>query len=342
MSAVMQQAPSGALATTVINPATVFAPGGVRALVAKIQTDARAAAATLDISTEKGRKAIASLALKVARSKTAIDDAGKDLNAAKRAEIEVVDADRRFARETLDALKAEVRKDLTAWENADNARVAAHEAALAEIEGMVRGLPPNASTDHISGLIATLKTNQPRDWQEFTVRAERATAETVTGLQAAWDAAFQREADAAAEKQRKAEETERKRQEAIRAQKEREERIAAEAKAKAEKAAEAKAEKAQQAAAAALAKAQQEIDNAKAAAAQAQADAVAAERQRLADEAEKERREAQQRADNETHCKAVNSAAAEALIVAGLSRGAALTAVNAIAAGSIPHVVIQY
>jgi hypothetical protein len=47
-----------------------------------------------DLTTEKGRKAIASLAYKVARTKTAIDDAGKALNEEARARINAIDESR--------------------------------------------------------------------------------------------------------------------------------------------------------------------------------------------------------------------------------------------------------
>lgn len=434
MSEVMEAPtlPAQATAVAVINPAGAFgSPGAIKALVERIQQDARAQAAALDISSEKGRKAIASLAHKVARSKTAIDEAGKALNESKRAEIAVVDADRRWARETLDDLKTEVRKQLTDWEEADESRIAAHKTALAVINEMVPGLPAGASTEHISGLLATLKTNQPREWQEFTVLAGRATAEAVTALQAAWDQAYERECNAAAERERKAEETERKRQAAALAQKEREEKIAADAKREAEERA-AQAEIAREVAEARVEQERiaahgraltalrgmiadtcapengsslirlttkifdrmaehtrdwqdyrdqydalitegrakiaerlavvegQEADQRAAAAEKErlleierdrikterdeinrQAERAKAERER-ADADDQQRHEAQQRADNTTHRKAVSDAAVGALIAAGLSRGAALTAVKAIAAGSIPHVVINY
>lgn len=75
-----------------------------------------------DVSTERGRKDIASLAYKVTRSKTAIDAAGKKLNEEARAKINIVDASRRKIRDELDALADEVRKPLTDWENAEDAR----------------------------------------------------------------------------------------------------------------------------------------------------------------------------------------------------------------------------
>ena len=76
----------------------------------------------IDLETEKGRKAIASMAYKVARTKTAIDDAGKLLNEESRARINAVDENRREIRNQLDALKDEVRKPLTDWEQAEEAR----------------------------------------------------------------------------------------------------------------------------------------------------------------------------------------------------------------------------
>ncbi len=75
-----------------------------------------------DVTTEKGRKEIAALAYKVARTKTAIDNAGKTLNEKLREQINVVDESRRDIREKFDALKEQARKPLTDWEEAEKAR----------------------------------------------------------------------------------------------------------------------------------------------------------------------------------------------------------------------------
>ena len=80
-----------------------------------------------DVSTRKGRDAIASMAHKVARSKTYIDNAGKDLVAELKALPKQIDESRRIVRERLDALKDEVRKPLTEWE-AEQERIKAEEA----------------------------------------------------------------------------------------------------------------------------------------------------------------------------------------------------------------------
>ncbi|MFB5010837.1 hypothetical protein ACE3L6_06935 [Enterobacter hormaechei subsp. steigerwaltii] len=80
-----------------------------------------------DVSSRKGRDAIASMAHKVARSKTYIDNAGKDLVAELKALPKQIDESRRVVRERLDALKDEVRRPLTEWE-AEQERIKAEEA----------------------------------------------------------------------------------------------------------------------------------------------------------------------------------------------------------------------
>lgn len=70
----------------------------------------------VDLTTERGRKAIASMAYKVSRTKTAIDDAGKLLCEEARKKITAIDASRKQIRDALDALRDEVRKPLTEWE----------------------------------------------------------------------------------------------------------------------------------------------------------------------------------------------------------------------------------
>ena len=59
------------------SPAEIFANNGLDALIERVEQEARSAA--IDISTKKGRDEVASLAHKIARSKTALDKAGKDL-----------------------------------------------------------------------------------------------------------------------------------------------------------------------------------------------------------------------------------------------------------------------
>lgn len=287
--------------------AVFITPGGIDAIVSRIEADARSQAKSLDASTEKNRKALASLRYKVARSKTALDDAGKALNEGKRSEINAVDADRRSARDRLDALAVEIEKPLKDYKDAEAARIKANEDAIAAMETLALGLSELA-TDEIkeryrqAGIVAEF------EWSiEFTARAQRVRDGVVAQLQVAHQAAKQREAEAAAEVVRQAEEAERARLAAIQAQKEREEQIARDAAEAARLAAEAKAareaEEARQAArrereaAEAAARAETdaaarreqealaEVERAKRAAEQAEADLLAAiERERIAAE----------------------------------------------------------
>lgn len=72
-----------------------------------------------DTSTGKGRKEIASLAYKIAQSKTFIEKAGKELVSGIKSKAKLIDAERKRSRDTLDEWKEEVRKPLTEWEAAE-------------------------------------------------------------------------------------------------------------------------------------------------------------------------------------------------------------------------------
>jgi len=94
-----------------------------------------------DLKTEKGRKAVASLAFKVTKTKTAIDDARKALTEEKRAEIKKVDEAGKVIRDKLDALRDEARAPLTEWEKAEAARTEACQAIIGTIkrDGVILG-----------------------------------------------------------------------------------------------------------------------------------------------------------------------------------------------------------
>jgi hypothetical protein len=161
-----------------IVPAEFFKPNGADAVLSALKTEVRKVAATLDISTPGGREAIASLAYKVARSKTALDEHGKDLVSAIKKQAGEIDAERKRVRDELDALKDEVRKPLTDWENAEKTRVTAHEGALAAIAES----PEFGATESSAELKARLEflSNFPaRDWQEFKARADKALSDEI-------------------------------------------------------------------------------------------------------------------------------------------------------------------
>lgn len=102
-------------------PAKLFKAKFMPTLLKAIEIEATAEVP--DAETITGRKHITSLAYKVARSKTTIDDLGKNFVAEQKAAIASIDAVRKTARDFLDQLKIKVRAPLTAWEEAEQFRI---------------------------------------------------------------------------------------------------------------------------------------------------------------------------------------------------------------------------
>lgn len=148
-------------------------------LLEKIETEARSLVP--DLTTKKGRDAIASMAHKVARSKTYIDNAGKDLVAELKALPKQIDESRRIVRERLDALKDEVRRPLTEWEaeqeriKAEEAMNALHAEALEMNEEFDRQRAAQIEADHEMALLMNDKFD--RDREEQLRQAEQAQRE---------------------------------------------------------------------------------------------------------------------------------------------------------------------
>lgn len=169
-----------------------------------------------DVSTRKGRDAIASMAHKVARSKTYIDNAGKDLVAELKALPKQIDENRRIVRERLDALKDEVRRPLTEWEaeqeriKAEEAMNALHAEALVMNEEFDRQRAAQIEADHEMALL--MNKDFDRDREEQLRQAEQAQRERDERLkqeaaeQARRDAEAKHKAEIEAAARREAEE----------------------------------------------------------------------------------------------------------------------------------------
>jgi colicin import membrane protein len=222
-----------------------------------------------DVSTEKGRKKIASIAYKVSTTKTALVDLANNLMDADKKRIAKILAERKIIETNLDALRDEMRAPLNAFEAAEKARVQEFEAALAEISAMGDDLE-GLSAEQINARIWLVPDLESRQWAEFVQRAERIISATLQALNDAHEAAVAREkAEAEAEAARRIEAAHIA-EENARRQEQREREIAENARAQAILEADAKAERARVAAAQALADSERE-------------------RQRLADEAERAR-----------------------------------------------------
>jgi len=289
-----------------------------------------------DTSTAKGRKEIASLAYKVAQTKTYLDNLGKDLVSELKEIPKLIDGNRRTVRERLDALKDKARKPLTDYE-AEIERIAAEKAAEeerlrieAEEKAALEALKKQIESDHEIALLLNEKFD--RDLAEAKAEAERqriaheeelkrqaaeqARLDAEAKAKAEIEAANKREADAKAA----AEAAERKRLEDA-AQAEREAREAAErAEREKQEAIEAEKRKAEEKEVARL-----------------------AEEKRIADE------KAKREADTE-HRKAINNQVIEILTKAGISPECAKECViaivknqnKAISSGITPPVQINY
>ena len=296
-------------------------------LIEAIEKEARSLVP--DVTTKKGRDAIASMAHKVARSKTYIDNAGKDLVAELKALPKQIDESRRVVRERLDALKDEVRRPLTEWEaeqeriKAEEAMNALHVEALAMNEDFDRRLAARIESDHEMALL--MNDAFYREQAEKKAEAERqriAREEEIKRLaeeKAKREAAeqAQREIDAAAARER----------EAILAKEraEREQREAAE-RAEREKQAAVEAERR---------KPQEEADRIR-------REAEQREQARLAEEKRKADEQARREADVK-HRKAVGTEIVKALLAnTSLTRDQAIEVLTAVKDGRIPHTGISY
>ncbi|MDD9214883.1 hypothetical protein PVM14_10345 [Klebsiella quasipneumoniae] len=296
-------------------------------LIEAIEKEARSLVP--DVTTKKGRDAIASMAHKVARSKTYIDNAGKDLVAELKALPKQIDESRRVVRERLDALKDEVRRPLTEWEaeqeriKAEEAMNALHVEALAMNEDFDRQLAARIESDHEMALL--MNDAFDREQADKAAEAERqriAHEEEIKRLAAA---AAAREVEQRAQRER---EEAALREAVLKAQAEQAERdrIAAEQKAEADKKAAVEAERR---------KAQEETDRIR-------REAEQREQARLAEEKRKADEQARREADVK-HRKAVGTEIVKALLAnTSLTRDQAIEVLTAVKDGRIPHTGISY
>lgn len=293
-----------------------------------------------DVTTKKGRDAIASMAHKVARSKTYIDNAGKDLVAELKALPKQIDESRRVVRERLDALKDEVRRPLTEWEaeqeriKAEEAMNAMHTEALEMNIKFDQELAAKFEADHEMALLMDKDIDRERADKAAEAERQRIAREEEIKRQAEEKA--KREAE---EKHRAEMEASARREAEERAAKERAERERIEAQQRAERdriAAEQKAEADKQAAIdAERRKAQEEADRIR-------REAEQREQARLAEEKRKADEQARREADVK-HRKAVGVEVVKALMAnTSLTRDQAIEVLTAVKDGRIPHTGISY
>lgn len=315
--------------------------GAIDPLLQRIRAELDAFKA--DISTASGRKAVASMAYKVAQSKSRIDDAGKKLVAQQKEIPNKIDATRKRVRDTLDKWRDEVRKPLTDWEAEEDERIERIKSSMSELQGVI-----DDQSDRSSEIIrerlgeVERKAITEQFYAEFTGAAAELKDKAIAALRVALERAQKREAEQVELARLRAAEAERK-------QKERDDQIAREAAERAKRDAEAKAEAARKAAEDATRREREaaerrelelklQAEQAERRAAEAEAKAKReAEQKATAEKAEAARREA-----DKAHRATINKAALDALVADGIAKDTAKAVITLIAKKGVPHVSINY
>ncbi|HGW4126570.1 TPA: hypothetical protein ACNH0Y_002458 [Acinetobacter baumannii] len=324
---------------------------GTKSLYEQIANNARSI--VFNMNDKKERDALKSYAYNLARTKTTVDNYGKELVSGIKAQAAVIDADRKFWRDNMDLLQEEIRKPLTDFENAEKARIKRLEDEVAVIK-MPANLCGEWDAASIKDAIQTLE-NKVIDssFEEFEQEAKLAKFETLEKLRTALAAREKYEAEQA--------ELERLRKEQLeRDQRERDERIAKEAADKARIEAEAKALAEQRRVEREKQEAEEKAEREKREAAEREARLIAEkeeaelraqqaavmERQRIereqAAKEEAERKAEEARLANVEHMRSINQEILNKLCAIGLDEGQAKAVITAIARNQIPNVSIKY
>jgi len=162
---------------------------------------------TPDVSTKRGRDEIASVAYKVARTKTALDDMGKSLVAEEKAKIAKIDAERKRIRDSLDSLKDEVRRPLDEWEQAEKLRIEKIDRNLNRIKVLANGIQMLLSYDHVDSTMAEIRDIfETTEWDEKKEQSAIAfeNAQSLADQRYEWIVAIETQRVKEAEERRKA------------------------------------------------------------------------------------------------------------------------------------------
>lgn len=316
--------------------------GGAQQLFNRIADQARSIVP--DLSTDKSRKEIASVARKVASTKTAFDAHGKALKEQYTVITDKIDADRKLFRDQCDALRDEVRKPLTDWEDAEKQRKLNHEQKISVLKCEYFDYL-NADSAFLKEMIEKLDSKViDSSYEEYEDQAKIAKYESLETLRKTLVAREKYEAEQAAlEALRLAEQA--------RIQAERDAQIAREATEKAQHEAEEKARLEAERVQCEKLEAEQREARLKAEKEAAELRAVQAaenERKRIEAEqlakAEADRKAEEARLANVEHRRVINREAFDAIqaLCLGIPEAQIKELIGAIAKNQVPHVSIKY
>ena len=294
---------------------------------------------TPNLETAAKRKEIASFAYKIKRSKAVIDSRGKELVADRKAEIKLVDQERKRARDFLDSEVERVRKPLVEWEE-EEARQ--EEERRREAEYYV-DWDEALQDDAIITRERELKRKEEEMARKEEEARQKAEAERLEKERLENEARLKKEA---------AERANREAEEKIRKEKERAERLEREAK-EAEEKAERDRIAAEERAKLEAERIEKEKKEAAERAEREKQEAIRLEHERL-EQAAKEKEEAEAReaaqkkaeaealAADKKHRAKINNEILAAFSKAGASEETAKAVIGAVARGRIPHMTIKY
>lgn len=303
----------------------------IEQIVEKIEAEARAL--VIDVTTKAGQDQCRSLAHKIAKAKSALDAAGKSKKEEYTVTTKRIDEDRRLAKDRLSALQDEIRAPLTAIEEAEKARIAAHEANLAALEAKrdVEGL----NAEQVQARIDMIESKLISDsWDEFKTRALETKESVLADLKAKLPVLVKQEAEAAELERLRLAEAERK-------QKEREAELVREAEERANRAAQER-EAASKAEAERKAKADQErikrLEAEKQTAELREKQAAQAERDRIEAERQAALAAEEKRKADEAHVQSIELDIFNFMLTkVGLNNHQADAVLTQLMAGHVPH-----
>lgn len=351
------QLPVAIEAISIDNAPAIYKADGLKPFIAHIKE--QVTGEVPDLTTKKGRDRIASLAAQVSRSKTAVEKPGREYLKHLKELPKTIEAELREFVNACDSLRDEVRKPLTDWEEAEQARIDSHKYAIASFSDMAIS---GESSSEIQLLISGLESRKlsEQDCEEYFSQYVTAKESAIEQLKSRHAAALQAEFQAAELVRLKKEAAERE-------QKEREERIAREAAEAARRQAEEEARRQREAAERAerdrqleaerremqlkleaenaerrrLEAEQRQADELKQAELRAQ-QAVENERRRIEQEQAAAKAEADRQAENKAHRASVNREILAALVGAGLTEENAKLVITMAAKGSAGRLTVNY
>lgn len=214
------------------DPAATFGP-----ILAPIRKAMDEFIPNASVQTKRDRDAIKKFAAQIVKSKTLLESHGKAVADAIKLEPKLVDASRRYVKDTLDAWRDEVRAPYDEWEARENERIQKHENALAQLKELAlpnfrdgRPLPARELRINLEAVKAYPETEDAcEEYLDGYRNGKAAAIEALTTAMAIREAAEAQEAELAALRAEKEERDRRDAEEAARkAQAEREAKIAEE------------------------------------------------------------------------------------------------------------------